>query len=417
LLTGPTLPRLNNVVNTFGLYVRMFFWPFDHRAKYPLNPEFFALTPNFIPALLFIVSIPLVALRRRFRVALWGYAWTVLFLAPVSNIIPLGPQAAERLLYLPSLGLVLVVLTLVSRLTTYRARFRQVCATALAFAIVLLAADTMTRSRIWQDDIALFSAMVQEAPRAPSAYANLASALASTQPDSAIKLYNRALALDQGYVSAHVSIAALYAARSDPRQAVHHLRIADELRPNSVLIQNNMGLTFMAAAMPESALAAFDRALTLEPGAALVRLNRASALTMLGRADSAEAELHRAVGLDSSLSLAWAGLSEQHERRSHPDSARWYLAQVLRDPDPAPALLNRLGTLLAQAGDTAHARACYSRALARDSTLVPALYNQAVLLAALGDSFQARLLATRAYALRPDLDPVRAVYLALVRSR
>lgn len=417
LLAQPILPRLTNVANTFGLYVRMFFWPFDHRAKYPFDPEFLVLTPNIIPALLFIVSIPLVALRRRFWVSLWGYAWTILFLAPVSNLILLGPQAAERLLYLPSAGLVLVILTLVSRLTTHRVRLRQVCATALAFAVVLFAADAMTRSRIWLSDVTLFSAMTQEAPRAPSAWANLAAALAPTQPDSAVRLYNRAIALDQGYVQAHINVAALYTARSDPRQAIHHLRLADELRPRSVLIQNNMGLAFMAAALPESALAAFNRALVVDSSLALVRLNRASAFSALGLGDSAQAELHRAVELDSGLALAWAGLSELHERTGRSDSARWYLAQVLRDPDPAPALLNRLGTLLAQHGDTTHARACYARALARDSLLVPALYNQAVLLATLGDSLQARLLAARAYALRPDLEPVRAVYLALVGRR
>ncbi len=417
LFGQPLLPRLTNVANTFGLYIRMFFWPFNHRAKYPFDPEFLALTPNVIPALLFVVSIPLVALRRRFWVSLWAYAWTILFLAPVANFILLGPQAAERLLYLPSVGLVLIILTPVSRLTTYRVRLRQVCATTLAFAIVLFAADTMTRSRIWQDDVTLFSAMIREAPKAPSAYANLAAALAPSQPDSAIRLYNRAIALDQGYVQAHINIAALYTAKSDPRRAIHHLRIADELRPNSVMIQNNMGLAFMAASLPESALAAFNRALTIDSSHVLVHLNRASALSALGLGDSAEAELHKAVALDSCLSLAWAGLSERHERRNQPDSARWYLAQVLRDPNPAPALLNRLGTLLAQAGDTAHARACYGQALARDSTLVPALYNQAVLLAALGDSLSARLLATRAYVLRPDLEPVRAVYLALVGPR
>jgi Tfp pilus assembly protein PilF len=416
-LALPTASRLIEVANTFGLYIRLFFWPFDHRVTYPADPTFLALTTNVIPALLFAVSIPLVALRRRFWAALWGYAWVVLFLVPAANVIPLGSQAAERLLYLPSVGLVLVVLILLSRLATHRVRLRQAFAVALSFAIVLSAADTMVRSRIWANEAALFSAMVKEAPGTPGAYSGLAAAVAPADPDSAIRLYDRAIALNQGYVAAHVSVAALYTARSDHRRAIHHLRIANELQPQSGQILNNMGLAFLAASQPESALAAFDRALESPGGNALVHLNRASALGVLGRDSAAEAELHEAIRLDSGLTQAWVALSGLAEQRGRPDSAVAYLAAVLTDPTPAPLHLNHLGTLLAQTGDTAHARACYARALELDSVLVPALYNQAVLLATFGDSAQARTLAERAYRLRPDLQSVKAIYLALTGSR
>ncbi|MBM3315194.1 glycosyltransferase family 39 protein, partial [candidate division WOR-3 bacterium] len=89
------LHQLINVANSFGLYVRMFLWPFAHRAKFPLDPSFHHLSPHTIYTLVFLVMIPLAALRRRFWVSLWGYTWAVCFLLPVSNIVPIGPQAAE----------------------------------------------------------------------------------------------------------------------------------------------------------------------------------------------------------------------------------------------------------------------------------------------------------------------------------
>jgi tetratricopeptide (TPR) repeat protein len=412
----PFLSRLVNIINTFGLYIRMFFWPFDHRVKFPADATFFTLTPNFIAALLFLVSIPLVSLRRRFWVSLWGYAWVILFLLPASNIVPLGPQAAERMLYLPSAGLVMLLLTLFSRLLTARQRLRQLAGAGLAMVIVLFGADSMTRSRVWQDESTLFTAMVKEAPRAPSAYANLASAVAGTYPDSAIRLYNEAIALDQGYVHSHVNIAMLLSREGDHRRAIHHLRIANELRPNSAQVLNNLGLAFLAGAQPESALSALDRALSVEPNLATVRVNRASALLSLNREAEADSELHRALALDSGLAPAWVMLSQRFENNGWPDSAAYYLSGVLTTQNPSPVQLNHLGTLLIQTGDSAHAAACYAQALNLDSTYVPALYNQAVLSAATGDSARARSFAARAYRLRPDLQPVKDIYSTLYKT-
>ena len=90
--------RLAAVANTIGLYIKMFFWPFEHRAKYPANYAFFVPTQYMLFAMLFIVSVPLLALKRRFAATLWGYAWTIAFLLPVANIASIGPLAAERLL-------------------------------------------------------------------------------------------------------------------------------------------------------------------------------------------------------------------------------------------------------------------------------------------------------------------------------
>ena len=412
------LPLLNKVIdvgNTFGLYVRMFFWPFDHRVKFPVDQAFFTLTPSFIAALLFLVSIPLVALRRRFWVSLWGYAWVIVFLLPVVNIIPFGPQAAERLLYLPSAGMVMILMTLLSRLLVTRARLRQFVGVLLAMAIVLLGADTMTRSRIWHDEPSLFAAMVKEAPTAPSAYANLAAAVTPAYPDSAIKLYNRAIALNQGYVQAHMNIAMLLSEQGDHRRAIHHLRIANELRPNSAQVLNYLGLAFLAAAEPESSLSALDRALEVEPGLATLHVNRASALARLSREAAADSELHRAVALDSTLGPAWVMLSERFEQRGMLDSAAVYLAGVLGTEQPSPAHVNHLGSLLIQTGDSVHAAACFGQALKLDSGYVPALYNQAVLLSARGDSARALRYAARAYRLRPDLPAVKDIYLNLAR--
>ena len=401
--------RLAAVANTLGLYIRMFFWPIEHRAKFPATDAFYVPTSNILFALLFVVSVPLLALRRRFAATLWGYAWTIASLLPVANITSIGPLAAERLLFLPSAGIVMVLVTTLSRLLTFRVATRKAVGAALAVVVAILGADTMLRAKIWRNNEALFTAMVREAPEAPSAYANLADAIAGQRPDSALVLYNHALRLDQGYVHAYLHAGILLSEKGDHRRAIHNLRLANELEPNSALALNNLGLAFVAAGETDSALATFARAIAAQPGSAMLRLNRANALVAAGRPDEADAEFYRAMALDSTLPAARLMLADRLKLRGQYDSAI-VLLQGVAQSQPSAASFNRLGSLFIAAGDSVRAGQCYESALRLDSTFVPALYNQSVLFAAKGESAAARVLAERAFRLRPDLEAVRELY-------
>jgi protein O-mannosyl-transferase len=398
--------RLTAIANTVGLYIKMFFWPIEHRAKYPANDSLYVPTQNLLFALLFVVSVPLLALKRRFAATLWGYAWTIAFLLPVANIASIGPMAAERLLFLPSAGIIMVLVTAFSRLLTFRVTMRKAVGAALAVVVVLLGADTMARSRIWRNNETLFTAMVREAPDAPSAYANLADAIAGQQPDSALVLYNRSLRLDQGFVHAYLHAGILLSEKGDHRQAIHNLRLANELEPNSELPLNDLGLAFTAAGEFDSALTTFDRAISVHPGSALLHLNRANALVAAGRDSAAEKDLQRAFALDSTLPSARLQLADRLKLRGQYDSAIVMLKAVV-DDYPTAEHLNRLGSLVVAAGDSERAGKWYESALRLDSTYVPTLYNLSVLSAARGDSGKARVLAERAFRLRPDLQAIR----------
>ncbi len=398
--------RFVEVANTFGLYLRMFVWPFAHQVKFPADPEFANLTSNALFALLFVVGLPLLIIKRRFWVALLGFTWTILFLLPVSNIVPIGPQAAERLLYLPSAGLVILVITLLSRALHMHTTTRKFAGAGLAIVCIALGADSFTRLPVWRNEEVLFATMAAEAPRAPSAYANLANVVHAARPDSAIRLYRHAISLDQGYVRAHINVGILYSQRQEHRRALHHLRIADELRPNSVQVLNNLGLAYLAAEKPESALVYLDRAVAIETGSAQARLNRAIALNATGRSAAADSELYRAIEIKPDFIPARLFLAERFDKKGMLDSAARHLAAAIRIEPGQLGPCNRLGTILVQLGDSARAERYYLQALKLDSTFVPALFNQAILYAARGDTAAALKLAGRANRLRPDLAAV-----------
>jgi tetratricopeptide (TPR) repeat protein len=407
--------RLASIVNTFGLYVGMFFWPFKHHAWYQTSKTS-EISPLYMTlALLFVISAPLFALRRRFATALWGYAWTIVFLLPVVSSLALGPVAAERLLVLPSAGIVMVLMTVLSRMVASRSTARLTAGIGVAVVIVLLGADSMMRTPVWKNGETLFSAMVREAPTAPNAYSSLADEIAEAQPDSALALHEHALRVDPNYAHAHLHAAVLLSDKRDLRGAIQHLRIARQLVPNSDMVLNNLALAFNDSGEVDSALATIDRAIEVQPGgSAVLHLNRANVLIAAGRTDKAEAELRRALALDSTVLWARTLLADMLSRRGRYDSAIALMQGEVRYR-PSATGFSYLGDLFIGKGDTTRAEQSYDQAIRLDPKYFTALFNLAALSAARGNLATALPLAERAHRLRPDLEATRRLYLQLTQ--
>ncbi len=408
--------RLAAMVNGLGIYTRMFFWPFAHRAWYQAGGTSLVQAPNIVAAVLLVATAAFFALRRRFVSTLWGYAWTIAFLLPVAGFVSVGPVAAERLLLLPSAGLVMVLLAALAHVPALRAATRRLVVAALGIVIFLLGADTVLRTRVWKNNATLFTAMVREAPTAPSAFGSLGDAVSGTRPDSALALYEHALRLDPDYVHARLHAAILLSNKGDHPGAIRHLRIARELVPNSNMVLNNLALAFSAAGENDSALATIDRAIATQPGgSAVLYLNRAAVLTTAGRMAEAEADLGRALALDSTASGARTMLADLLRQQDRYDRAIVLMQGEVRYR-PSAVGFKYLGDLFLSTGDSLRASENYGQALRLDSTYLPALYNQSVLTAARGDIAAARTLTERAYGLRPNNEAIRQLYLRFNQS-
>ena len=165
-------------------WIRLFFWPARLSADYGPPDIDIAQGPSIsqLPGLLILFATLSfgVLLRRRAPVISFGIAFIVVTLLPSSNfILPAGIVLAERTLFLPSVGAMLVVggsavairnWLKVSSSENSVARAARWGALAFGLALILGVVRSETRTTVWRDNETLFSHMVIDAPNSYRAH-------------------------------------------------------------------------------------------------------------------------------------------------------------------------------------------------------------------------------------------------------
>lgn len=142
----------------WALSLKHVVWPTGLSADYSLQSvAHIGLWPAV--AVLAAVTVVAAVLATRNRVAALGVLWVAIAMAPTSNILPLFRPLADRFMYLPMIGVSILVGQLaavcIARLTK---RWMRAGLAALAAAgTVLLGNVTLQRQAVWADRVALWT--------------------------------------------------------------------------------------------------------------------------------------------------------------------------------------------------------------------------------------------------------------------
>lgn len=176
-------------------------------------------------------SVPLL-----FGLAFAGLAWL-----PVSNLpFAIGTIRANRLLYLPSVGLAIALGWLWERvwerLRRHRRRAVWMAATALLLASFFV--TDLHENRIWQDDATLFPVAAERAPHSAKAWYLLGYlGMRDRQYARAEAAYRRALAIDPTFANAAGHLAEALDHRAKTTEALAWHRRALQLHPTPAFFQ------------------------------------------------------------------------------------------------------------------------------------------------------------------------------------
>jgi tetratricopeptide (TPR) repeat protein len=289
-------------------YIRMFFLPFGQNVDPDVAVSRSLLDHGAIIGLAALVALVAAAwiYRKRWPLAAFGIFMFVLLLAPTSSFIPISDVQAERRLYLPFLGLVLVCLEFLRRLKISQATW--IGAAILVVCSVL----TYQRSAVWGSPVTLWQDAAAKSPqkwrpRFQLAYAyyesnncqqaadnfeiaarmeppgfnllvdwGLSLDCAGKPQDALMKLQQAAMLERSAHVQSQIGM--VYAKQNKFQEALAALAQAEQIDPNFEMTYVYRGAIYESGGDKAAAAAQYRRALALNPlnPAARDSLNRVS---------------------------------------------------------------------------------------------------------------------------------------------
>ncbi len=245
--------RLLTASSIFGHYLRIFAWPNPLSPDYSFdslpviraatNPWFWL--PFAIGATLVVGA--LAAIRRRPLLAVAAAAFFAPYSIVANSAFLIGTMLAERLFYLPSIGICwaigLALAALVARAGEGRFSSNQRILAISAIPIAVLGSMSFERAQEWQNEELLYHEALQTYPRNTGMWLTLGEiAIRTGRYPIGIERMGRVIEIVPDFAKARLDRGTLLAALGQNQAAVSDLRRAVELDPDNLLAFENLAV-------------------------------------------------------------------------------------------------------------------------------------------------------------------------------
>ena len=398
-------------------YLSLIFFPHPSRLNldydFPLSHSLFNPITTLL-SLIFIVGLIALAfyLAKRERLISFCILWFFGNLLIESSIIPLAIIFEHRN-YLPSMLLCLVPVVLSFRYI----KLEWLRLGLLCVVIAGLSFWTYQRNQVWQNEVSLWSDVIQKSPNKARPHANLGDAFKKEgkldaaieqfmtairldpslpEPynnlgvilamqgkiDEAIDYYSKAIKIKPSYAEAYFNLGSTLAAHGQIMQAIDMLSKALQLNPDSARVHSNLGSLFIKQGNLEKALYHNKEALRLDPQLVEAHNNMGIVLMREGKLEAAISQFREALQIDPNFKPAANSLRSALAIQRELESEVSKLSKLLQDNPESAELHFQLGNLFFRQGDRRQAIQQYKKALELDPKFLPALNNLALVTAA-----------------------------------
>lgn len=311
------IPRSHYLLTQFrvvALYLRLLFIPVGQNVDHdvPVYTSLFA--PQVLFSFLLLLSLFSAALwlhgvsKRKpehpeLRLAAFGILWFFITLSVESSIIPLGELVAEYRLYLPSVGLIASVVSLVffaMRRFAQQGVLRPALAYGLcALVIIPLLIATSLRNTVWASETALWEDAARKSPGRVRPHQNLGLYYGRKgRLEEAKRELTAALALDPANFELHNNLGVIYKQLGEYDHAVQEYTTVLSLSPRDVMARYNLGNLYLAQGRIPEAVREYEKTVELIPEYDEAHNNLGIAYQKSGKYDAAIREFNRALELN-----------------------------------------------------------------------------------------------------------------------
>ncbi len=359
--------RIANAVASYVKYLGKIFYPRRLAPFYPHPGETLGFLWPFLCLLILIaVSAIVIYLARRRRYLAFGWLWYLGLLVPVLGLIQSGGQAlADRYLYLPSVGIFIIVAWGAADIfAKYKYRTVTLAAAAGIILVVLLLCirtqiphwknnytlyshavavvedshvmennfgDTLRKKGRVEEAIEHFDRAIQADPKYLIAYNNKGRAyLDLNKVDKAIEIFNQALAIDKNRYDTYNYLGLAYAKKGRLDLAVQNYGISIRLKPDYHQALNNLGIVLKQQGKIEQAVEIWQEALKVKPDYPNAHYNLGLTVAKQGKYNAAAEHLKKAIKAKPDWPEAYYNLGGIYYRLGKLDLAVEHCAKALQ---------------------------------------------------------------------------------------
>ena len=318
-------------------YILLVLFPIRQNADYfiRIEPPLFGAAQYAGILLLIALTVLGVVMFRRNRLVSFGIFWFLLSMSVESGIIPIRDIMMEHRMYLPLFGVVMIAAGLVMRHVPYRSRTGMY--TIAAMLIVLLAAGTYSRNRVWQSDLALWQDSLDKNPENPRAMNNLGLAIkvnAASAPGPlqreqelrrAIGYFNNSMKGDTVFVQAYLNRGLSYFELGQYEKALEDVRIVGEKKSDKrYLFDYIQGVSYAKQGFIKAAGVSFDKAARLNDDFAPLYMWRGLVTAEMQQYEKALENFLFSLKLEPDQSLLYVNVSNVYfYLRDFDEALRW----------------------------------------------------------------------------------------------
>jgi protein O-mannosyl-transferase len=317
-------------------------------------------------AILVLLVVAALQTRKRYGLVFFGIFWFLLTLLPVSNLYAIAFYMANHYLYLPSIGIFLIVGKGL-RIAYDDRRFKPYALTCLALLVGFYSFITFKQNQYWKDPVTFFERTLRYNPQSFRALNNLGREYEKNKMlERAEELYERAIAVHPLHKEAYNNLGNVYFKLGKNEEAIKMFKKQIEVNPKYAKPYSNLGNVYAKLDNNEEAIRAYKKALELKIDRDDIYTDLGTSYAKLGNSDEALKMFKKAIEVNPGDANAYNNMGNVHGMLGRDEEAMaLYRKAIEANPDFMGAYFN-LGRLAAKNGRTEEAIGVYTKLTERD---------------------------------------------------
>lgn len=314
-------------------YIKLVVLPVSLSADYVIRPIGFNFSSFIVPSAVIasLLALAFIAGQKKRGIA-FGILFFILTLLPVYNIIPIANPFAERYLYLPIVGFVIIAGSAIGLSENLNLRKKKLFIISSMFIVLGIYSFTVVkRNSIWRDELSLWSDAARKMPQSHRAHFNLGKA----HDDKglfreAMQDYQTAIRLNTGDPRPFHNLGLIYARQNKLEKAAEFYQIAIKLTPDNSKYHYNLADAYYRQGRLDDAVRELNISLRLEPDFRDARNNLGVIYGTQGKFDDAVRECEIVLRLYPEDATARYNLGVLYLKKGLKDKARAELEATLK---------------------------------------------------------------------------------------